>query len=399
MKPEATLDDIEIAGRKLVSLDDWHRRAAAGDKAGAPSGVLLRRVFTVRAKPVEGLDRTIEIVIGTSAQDRYRDVIETAGYETANYLLNPVVLWAHDYYSPPVGKAVAVFTEGEKLVARDQFCEPGLYPFGDMVYRMLLAGFLNAASVGIDPLEWTYDEEMGGVRFYRHELLEHSIVPVPANPEALARAKAAGIDLQPMDEWARKALDMASGGETVAVSRASLEATVKALGFGRGLKFFELGAAEIKAKVAAKVKGDTVDEPEEPAKAEPTEPAGAQEPAADEPEVETPPAADEPPPAEASAELTLGVAILTADQIKAAVRAELEAMRAELPTGALAAFALGAEAASNDLAALATQLAPAAPENRLSPDDLKQLAAHVVPAVLQPLQQAVTAVTGRVFEP
>lgn len=242
-------------GRVATSLDDWRRKAAAGE---ASSGVLLRKAFPAQVKAVdpaeaEGQERVVEIVMGTSAEDRSHDVIETAGYELGNYLKNPVVLWAHDYFMPPIGKALSVSIEAERLVARDLFAPADVHPFGDTVYRLLKGGFLNAASVGIDPIEWFFDEKNGGIRFKRQELLEHSIVPVPCNPEALQRAKTAGIDMSPVDDWARKALDLR---DELVVPRAKLEAVVKALGYGRGTKLFELSAGKLRAAVKAKVKGE-----------------------------------------------------------------------------------------------------------------------------------------------
>jgi hypothetical protein len=76
-----------------------------------------------------------------------------------------------------------------------------------MIYRMLAGGFLNATSVGFQPVEWTYNEDHGGYDFIRNELLEHSVVPVPANPEALMQASKSGIDLRPMREWVERFLD------------------------------------------------------------------------------------------------------------------------------------------------------------------------------------------------
>lgn len=66
---------------------------------------------------------------------------------------------------------------------------------------------MKATSVGFLPKAWVFNEDENGVDFSQQELLEYSIVPVPANPQALLEAKKAKIDLRPIKEWAEKTLD------------------------------------------------------------------------------------------------------------------------------------------------------------------------------------------------
>ena len=47
--------------------------------------------------------------------------------------------------------------------------------------------------------------------FEKQELLEFSIVPVPANADCLVEARAAGIDVEPLREWAAKTLERLGG--------------------------------------------------------------------------------------------------------------------------------------------------------------------------------------------
>jgi HK97 family phage prohead protease len=136
-------------------------------------------------------------------------VLSVEGWDLAAYTKNPVMLWAHDSCSPPVGRAVAIGAAAGALRAKAEFTPADLYPFGAMVGRMVREGFLNATSVGFRPLKYGYNAERGdyAMDFEKQELLEFSVVPVPANPEALVSAKAAGIDLAPMIKWAESILD------------------------------------------------------------------------------------------------------------------------------------------------------------------------------------------------
>lgn len=146
--------------------------------------------------------RTIRFVISSSAEDRDKDVVNVAGWNLDNYKKNSVVMWGHDYKSLPVAKCTSILPRGDKLVAEAQFPSADLYPFADTVYRMLKGGYLNATSVGFRPLKFEPNEKRGGLDYNEQELLEFSVVPIPSNQEALVEARAAGIDLAPIKQWA-----------------------------------------------------------------------------------------------------------------------------------------------------------------------------------------------------
>ena len=188
---------------KFLSDLEFHKLA----KTGMAEGVGVRKYFIVEEKEISDEERIIEFTNSTPTQDRYHDTIDQNGWQLENFRKNPVVLWAHDYGQPPVAKSVNVWVEEGKLKSRDQFTPRDLYPFGFMVFELYKNGFLNAKSVGFQPITYAFNNETEGVEFYTQELLEHSCVPVPANPEALVSAKSMGIDLLPLKSWAEKVLD------------------------------------------------------------------------------------------------------------------------------------------------------------------------------------------------
>jgi HK97 family phage prohead protease len=188
---------------KFLSDLEFHKLA----KTGMAEGVGVRKYFVVEEKEISDEERIIEFTNSTPTQDRYHDTIDQNGWQLENFRKNPVVLWAHDYGQPPVAKSVNVWVEEGKLKSRDQFTPRDLYPFGFMVFELYKNGFLNAKSVGFQPITYAFNNETDGVEFYTQELLEHSCVPVPANPEALVSAKSMGIDLLPLKSWAEKVLD------------------------------------------------------------------------------------------------------------------------------------------------------------------------------------------------
>jgi phage head maturation protease len=137
-------------------------------------------------------DGVYDIDISTEGEDRIGDVIEVDGWHFDNYMRNPVVMWAHDYKSVPIGQALAVFKEPPALRAQFKFREPANEH--DPVLPIKAAwdqGALRAASVGFDPLVWKLldDEDMfGPVQFIEQDLLEFSLVPIPMNADALRRS-------------------------------------------------------------------------------------------------------------------------------------------------------------------------------------------------------------------
>ena len=185
------------------------------DEKDLRDAVLLKAVDTEVTESDQ--ERVLNFKISTETADSYNDVIKAEGWDLERFKKNPVVLWAHSHYQPPVGQALSVEVKDGDLVASAQFADAETYAFADTVYRLLKKGFLRATSVGFFPKEWTYDEDRGGYNFIAQELFEFSVVPVPANPDALALAVQDGIDCTPLKEWAEKTLDMWAPDENVAL--------------------------------------------------------------------------------------------------------------------------------------------------------------------------------------
>jgi HK97 family phage prohead protease len=141
-------------------------------------------------------ERQVKFTISTNAIDRDKDKVNQKGWDLLNYLKNPVVLFGHDAKSLPVGKCVQIGLEDGEQKATVEFVNkdiPIAGPMSEAVYQLCVGGFLSATSVGFRPLEWEFSTEkdrgadtyQGGVDFNKQELMEFSIVPIPANPEAL----------------------------------------------------------------------------------------------------------------------------------------------------------------------------------------------------------------------
>lgn len=146
------------------------------------------------AQPIgEGL----EFVLSDDTPDRYGDVVEAKGWDLSWFKKNPIALFGHDN-SFPIGVWENVRVEGGKLIGRLKFAEAGTSARIDELRSLVQQKILRAVSVGFKPIE---SESNGkrGMRFLRQELLETSLVSVPANPAALAVAKSLNISDDTME--------------------------------------------------------------------------------------------------------------------------------------------------------------------------------------------------------
>ena len=162
---------------------------------------------TVRA---EG-DRTIEHILSDETIARDNHTVSTAGWRLDNFRKNPVYLWAHDTGAPPIGRFLEIGPVGSQLRGTVKYAERDEFAFADTIFRLTKGGFINASSVSWLPIKWAYAADKsrpGGIDFSEQELLEASAVPVPALASALVGARAAGIDTQPIFDWATRALDL-----------------------------------------------------------------------------------------------------------------------------------------------------------------------------------------------
>lgn len=139
--------------------------------------------FIVESKILD--NGSYEAVITTTAKDRQGEIVVSTGVDVSSYMRNPVVLFAHDYAQPPVARTLSLTTSEEGITAQFMFPERGISQRADEIHDLWDAHFLNAVSIGFIPLEWGKDETP---TITKSELLEFSIVPIPANQEALRLA-------------------------------------------------------------------------------------------------------------------------------------------------------------------------------------------------------------------
>jgi len=141
----------------------------------------------------------VSFVASTANADRYGDIINQNGWDLDKFRANPVILLNHNANALPIGKGEVEIIDGRLMVDVE-------FDMDDTqaaeVARKTKAGFLNAVSVGFNPIDATPRSMLekshpahgqSGQYFDRAELLEVSIVTIPANGDAVA---AKGYDMQ-----------------------------------------------------------------------------------------------------------------------------------------------------------------------------------------------------------
>lgn len=145
-----------------------------------------RAAGILQVKSVNRETYTIRFVFSTAIVDRHGEVIDQKGWKLENYIKNPTVLWGHDQDKFPIGRTENMSNDGQ--LEGDVVFAYKENPDAAMAFELCAGGFLNAGSVGFANLKWMYDEPNDLLTLLENELYEFSIVNVPANPEALAKA-------------------------------------------------------------------------------------------------------------------------------------------------------------------------------------------------------------------
>jgi HK97 family phage prohead protease len=137
-----------------------------------------------------------EYVLSDETPDRMGDIIESAGWDLRSFKSNPIALFGHksDF---PIGRWRNVGVNKDKqLRGHLELAPKGTSPRIDEIRALVDAGILRAVSVGFKPIDsapLNHKEPFGGQRFSKQELVECSLVAVPANPNALSVAKSLKI--------------------------------------------------------------------------------------------------------------------------------------------------------------------------------------------------------------
>ena len=156
-------------------------------------------------------DGSFIAVASTNKVDRHGEIVDNNGWDLKSYKQNPVILWGHDHNEPAIGVSKKTWVEGKGADAR-LMIQPLIHDVTEKaraVKALVDMGVIKTLSVGFRPLE-----SKDGVTFDKNELLEVSMVNVPANSDAMMMAykglKKAGIKDKTIKELGIEKADMAT---------------------------------------------------------------------------------------------------------------------------------------------------------------------------------------------
>jgi HK97 family phage major capsid protein/HK97 family phage prohead protease len=170
-------DCVDEIGNEDVCQMLWEDRSAGEVK------------YKTHADKVSGM----EFILSDETPDRLDDVIMSDGWDLRAFKRNPIALFGHNS-TFPIGTWADVRVEGKQLKGRLEMAPEGTSQRIDEIRRLIDADVLRAVSVGFKPIEAKDRENTDwGTVFIKCELIETSVVAVPANPNALAVAKSLKI--------------------------------------------------------------------------------------------------------------------------------------------------------------------------------------------------------------
>lgn len=142
--------------------------------------MITRELLATKAQPSG--ERSAILIASTGALDSYNERFAPGALELDRYKKNPVVLLQHG--GLPIGRSESVTLDGAELTAHVRFSDAETNPDAEKAYRMVKAGDLRGVSVGARIKKRSKGTD-GVTVIEQAELVEISLVSIPANPEAL----------------------------------------------------------------------------------------------------------------------------------------------------------------------------------------------------------------------
>ena len=154
------------------------------------------RAAQVKPESFNEEERTAVFVISTEDVDSYKTVFRAEGWDTEQYMRNPVVAYNHNVHDANpdniIGITERIWKEGTSTLAEVRFEDAETNPLAEKVYRKVKNGTLRMASINAQIDKYHMGKRDAGedpdvVYFDKQRLMEWSVVSVGANPNAFKR--------------------------------------------------------------------------------------------------------------------------------------------------------------------------------------------------------------------
>jgi len=131
-----------------------------------------------------------DFAITSGGADGNGNMADIDGWDLSRFEKNPVIFFNHQWNNPPVGRALRLTRVDDTIIARIAMAPSAM---GTELANLIDTGFLNGASTGWRPTEWELRRDdksrILGIHSHKQELLEVSIVGLPARPDTLRQAQ------------------------------------------------------------------------------------------------------------------------------------------------------------------------------------------------------------------
>jgi len=163
------------------------------------------KTFRPEVKVLNAENGSFSAVVSDEMPDRDGDVVMVNGWQLDYFNQHPVMLSSHDYFSLRniIGEWTSLEVKGKKLIGNGQLYIGEGNEEADWAWKLVSKG-MAAFSVGFMPLEYELVDKdngndwFGPFKFTSVELLEISMVSIPANPRALQLGLKKGIHNDPV---------------------------------------------------------------------------------------------------------------------------------------------------------------------------------------------------------
>lgn len=176
----------------------------------------LIRQLHPETRVVDQARGTVEYTASDETIDSFQEVIRASGWRFTHFKKNSPFVDSHDTRSinKLVGKVVAFQVRGARLIERVQWAIGIGNTLADLGFEMTKGGFLKAVSVGFFPVKVLRPTDGAAYRdqlrelglpqdtmlraiYAEQEQVELSSVIIGANPNALLKARSAGVLTEP----------------------------------------------------------------------------------------------------------------------------------------------------------------------------------------------------------
>lgn len=112
--------------------------------------------------------------------DKVSDVVAKGAFEESLANLEPKVLWQHDMYKP-VAKLMEAYEDDKGLYIKAKMAKTSL---GNDALQLMRDGIIDKMSIGFRVVDSEFDVDRGVRILKKIQLIEFSLVTIPANDDA-----------------------------------------------------------------------------------------------------------------------------------------------------------------------------------------------------------------------